>query len=271
MTIFQISFQIFLYVCTILCTFFCLLILFYLRRKPQQYTTLLDKFIKDMVKIFCWFSLIGNIYVYFAIFPHPINEKLLFLSTGMVTFTVIGLLFWFNIIITLKYFLIFHPWVIPDSTFTDKEIWRMARFFSFFINVILSSLTMVNYENHPVFRILADLPFDETSNFFDGPLYVLVASLILLILYKIKLGNSQLQFHQKDDTVLKFNLLIKIAAVLSVIIMILEKMLIGNSEKSFVLKVQLYGCSVIVRTALPLFFIYNHTNLRCFLLNVISL
>ena len=265
----EISFQIFLFVCTILCTFFCLLILLYLRRKPQTYTTLLDKFIEDIVKIFWWFSFIGNFYVYFAVFPHPFNEKLLFVSTGMLTFTVIGLFLWFNMIITLKYFLIFHPWVIPDSTFTDKEIWKMARIFSLFINVIISTLTMANYENHPIFRNLAGLPSDETTNFFNGPIYVLVTSLILLILYKIKLKNSQLQF-QRDDTVKKFNLLIKIAVVISVMIMVLEKMLFRNSEISFVFKVQLYGFFGVVKTTLPLLFIYNHTNLRLFCLNVIS-
>ena len=234
---------------------------------PIEYITLVDKLAEDMVRIYWLVSIVENISFYFILFPHPFDEKICFVWTGFATFICIGLLLWWNITIILKYVLIFHPWVIPDSKFTDEEIWRMARNFVFLINLLLSALTMVIYENHPIFRLLVGLPVLENTIFFDGPLYVWVASLILLILYKLKLRNSQLQF-QKDDTVIMFNLLIKIAVFIIVITMILDKILVRHSEVSFIIKVQLCALLVIVKTALPLLFIYNTPNMWSFVLNV---
>ena len=205
-----------------------------------------------MVRIYWLLSIIENISFYFIFFPHPFDEKICFVWTGIATLLCIGLFLWCNIIIILKYVLIFHPWVIPDSKFTDEEIWRMARHFGFFINLFLSTLTMVTYENHPIFRQLMGLPVLENTFFFHGPLYVWVTSLILLILYKLKLRNSQLQFQKDDTVIIMFNLLIKIAVFIIVITMILDKILVKHSEVSFIIKVQLCALIVIVKTALPL-------------------
>ena len=147
----------------------------------------------------------------------------------------------------------------------------MIRKSIFLLNIIFSGLILITYKSNTIFKILSGTQYEDHEKASDGPLYLMILSLSILIYYQIKLKSLDSKRKPENFKLLIITFIVSLTVILFCIIF---HYFVIKDSLSFLemyhLKVQFLGFCSLILTVTPSIFIYFHTNMRRYYLDIFT-
>ena len=244
---------------TLTCWGLCWIIASYLHQKPDNYKTILDRFLLDFLFYFLIFNTIANAIIILIRLDYQYGETLALLIQAISTFSSVIFMTWFITTIFVKYVSIFHPSFFADSDNTDGEILVKARFYSTGIAIILFFLEVGVFQNSNQSFIYLKLLAEDGKKSQPGILHLLVFITMISIIY-VNLKIKRSGYQEADSKIW----LQKIIAMVVCVVLILVSFPVGPGKSQIFQSVISVFLSWTV-TLVPALSIVTYNNLRLYL------